>query len=96
MAAACAFLFLVDSLAYVLKGCLKKMVTHRARPGSRKQMPAENRNDDSGELRLEWCPEFARTRPGEVRGGGGAGASIPWEVVEAEMKAQINCLRDWR
>lgn len=57
---------------------MKKTVIHRARPGSRKQMPAKNRNEDSGEMRLEWYPEFARTRPGEVCGGGGAGTSIPW------------------
>lgn len=50
-AAVCAFIFLLDGLVYMLKGCLRKMVIPRARPGSRKQMPTKNKNEDMGEMR---------------------------------------------
>lgn len=72
-AAAPVFLFPADGLAYMFKGHLKMKAIQSIRPGSKRQMPARNRKEEVDDIVLQWSPEAARRRPGQVWWGGVGG-----------------------
>lgn len=74
-AAAPVFLFPADGLAYMFKGHLKMKAIQSIRPGSKRQMPARNRKEEVDDIVLQWSPEAARRRPGQVWWGGVGGGA---------------------